>query len=233
MVKRQYYLLMFLFLLVSCKKNYIFTYDNSNVVYENFTDTIIDISNLKLNSIEAIDTKIFDLGKINNKDCKKKLSSNANNILALLQENVYANFYAIKDHEAKQEIISIDKNIDLFPLGEIDLCKGVHSYIILKISRQNKVINKELIAYNVKSDKVRSVVFLAYLSPSREGMISKKALITKNRIVEQISQPCLYFISEEVTNYLNLNNIMNKNGHESYSFSGFEVNEEGFVELIN
>jgi hypothetical protein len=232
MVKK-YYLFIFIIVLVGCKKNYVFTYDNSGIVYQNFSDTIIDTSIFGFNNIKVIYNKTFDLANIDREDCQKQLSGKAKDMLYLLQENVYAGFYAKKNQEPNPKIIYIDKNVFLSPLGRINLCKGVCSYVFLKASIYNTLTNKELILYNIKSNKLCSVVFLAYRSPTREGMVSKKAIFLGNGVVEQISQPCLYFISEEVINFLNLNNVLNKKNYESYSFSGFEINEEGFVKLIN
>ena len=85
-------LIFLLISLTSCNKHYYFTKDNNNIVYKNFNDSILDLSECNFQSFRKINLKIFSLENIDNKNYIKMFDKITFRKLFISQENAFNDF---------------------------------------------------------------------------------------------------------------------------------------------
>lgn len=232
---RNIYLVIFLFLAVSCNKKYCFTKDNDSLVYINYGDTAIDMSLCKFQSFKEVKMKSFSFEDIKKSSSTQKIDNNTFRLLFAIQENSFNTFYKNKNGfeyyngDIKED--TLKNKIEIVPFGKLSISKEIDSYIIIKYS-YSTLPSKTLIMYNIKNNKLCSVVLLAQEMMTIDNSQTCRTLLLNNKVFEQIIQPSILHISIETQKYLRLKEIEDTEKFESYTFSNYRIDKEGYVRLV-
>jgi hypothetical protein len=238
MVKKTFYLAILIALLVSCKKNYIFTKDNGHVVFENFSDTLINVSKCDFNQFKSIKIKSFCLDNISKEEYSRKLENKTFNKLFIIQENSFNKFYNNNPDELDFKNIKEDttnNRVMFYPFGKLCVIDSVISYIVIKQSKVsfNSDYNEDLIIYNGKNGRLCSLVLLVFKVYGIEGVSYSRSLLIQNRFFEQIKEEIGIGLTNETIKSLNLDEeLLNPKKYKTYIFSQYRIDKDGFVKLL-